>query len=146
MPITVAARSKAWTIFARSNAGILGSNPAQGMDVCVRLFCVCVVLCAGSGLTTGWPPVLEVLPTVYRIKKLKSGQTPTTGCRAITIILILAVSSAFEHSTSINPTFSFTSYRLQGALRRHKSELQHNIWIKLWFECVPTSTFPGASK
>jgi hypothetical protein len=32
---TVAARSKAWNVFARSNAGIVGSNPAQGMDVCV---------------------------------------------------------------------------------------------------------------
>jgi hypothetical protein len=26
------------------------SNPTQSMDVCVRLFCVCVVLCVGSGL------------------------------------------------------------------------------------------------
>jgi hypothetical protein len=52
-PITVAARSKAWTVFARSNAGNVGSNPTQGMDVCVRLFCVCVVLCVGSGLATG---------------------------------------------------------------------------------------------
>jgi hypothetical protein len=32
---TNAARSKAWTVFARSNAGIVGSNPTQGMDVCV---------------------------------------------------------------------------------------------------------------
>jgi hypothetical protein len=36
MPITAAARSKACTVFARSNAGIVGSNPIQGMDVCVR--------------------------------------------------------------------------------------------------------------
>jgi hypothetical protein len=41
------------------------------MDVCVRLFCVCVVLCLGRGLATGWFPVQGVLPTVYRIKKLK---------------------------------------------------------------------------
>jgi hypothetical protein len=34
----------------RSEAGIVGSNPTQGTDVCVRLFCVCVVLCVGSGL------------------------------------------------------------------------------------------------
>jgi hypothetical protein len=34
----VAARSKAWTVFARSDAGIVGSNPTQGMDVCI----VCV--------------------------------------------------------------------------------------------------------
>jgi hypothetical protein len=44
-PTTVTARSQAWTVFARSNTGIMGSNPTQGMDVCLRLFCVCVVLC-----------------------------------------------------------------------------------------------------
>jgi hypothetical protein len=32
------------TVFARSNTGIVGSYPAQGMDVCLRLFCVCVLL------------------------------------------------------------------------------------------------------
>jgi hypothetical protein len=35
IPITVAARSKAWTAFARSNAGIVVSNPIWGMDVCL---------------------------------------------------------------------------------------------------------------
>jgi hypothetical protein len=40
LPITVAVRSKAWILFARLKAGILGSNPTQRMDVCVRLFCV----------------------------------------------------------------------------------------------------------
>jgi hypothetical protein len=59
VPITAAARSKAWTVFARSNAGIADSNPTEGMDICV-----CVVLCVGRGLATDWSPV-------YRIKKLK---------------------------------------------------------------------------
>jgi hypothetical protein len=72
-PITVAPRSKAWTVFARSNAGIVVSNPTQGMDVCVRLFCVCAVLCVGTGLATVWSPARGVLPTVYTIKKLKKG-------------------------------------------------------------------------
>jgi hypothetical protein len=49
MPIPVTGRSTARTVFAHSNSGILGSNPTQGMDVCVRLFGVCV----GSGLATG---------------------------------------------------------------------------------------------
>jgi hypothetical protein len=44
--VTVAERSKACTVFARSEAEIVGSNPNQGMDVlclCVRaFFCVCV--------------------------------------------------------------------------------------------------------
>jgi hypothetical protein len=36
----VAARSKAWTVVAHSNTGIMGSNPTWGMDVCVRLLFV----------------------------------------------------------------------------------------------------------
>jgi hypothetical protein len=32
---------------------VVGSNFTQGMDVCARLFCVCVILCVGSGLATG---------------------------------------------------------------------------------------------
>jgi hypothetical protein len=38
LPITVAARSKAWTAFALSNAGIVGSNPIRGKDVCIECF------------------------------------------------------------------------------------------------------------
>jgi hypothetical protein len=59
--IIVAARSKAWTVFARSSAGIVLSIPTQGMYICVHLFCVCVVLCVGSGLATGWSPAQGVL-------------------------------------------------------------------------------------
>jgi hypothetical protein len=69
--IAVVARPKAWTLFSRSNTGVVGSNPTQGIDICVRLFCVCVVLCVGSGLATGWSPARGVLPSVYRITKLK---------------------------------------------------------------------------
>jgi hypothetical protein len=32
-PVTVAARSKAWTVFVRSDAVIVGSNSTQGMDI-----------------------------------------------------------------------------------------------------------------
>jgi hypothetical protein len=34
LPIPVAASSKAW-VYGRSFAGIAGSNPAEGMDVCL---------------------------------------------------------------------------------------------------------------
>jgi hypothetical protein len=38
--IRVAARSKAWTAFARSKAGIVGSNPTQSMNfVCAFILC-----------------------------------------------------------------------------------------------------------
>jgi hypothetical protein len=65
-PVTVAERSEACTVFARSEAGIVGSNPNQGMDIwCVcAFFCVCVVLCLGRGLATSWSPVQGVLPSV----------------------------------------------------------------------------------
>jgi hypothetical protein len=79
LPVTVATRSKAWTVLDHSNAGIVGSNPTPGMDVCVRLFYVYVVLCVGSGLATDWSPVQGVLPTVYRIKKLKKRPRPNKG-------------------------------------------------------------------
>jgi hypothetical protein len=32
LPITAAARSKAWNVFSHSNTVIVGSNPTQGMD------------------------------------------------------------------------------------------------------------------
>jgi hypothetical protein len=51
-----AARSEAWTVFARSNTGIVGSNPIRGVKVSMRLFCVYVALRVGSSLTTGWSP------------------------------------------------------------------------------------------
>jgi hypothetical protein len=75
---------KAWIVFASWNTGILVSNPTQSMDVCVRLFCVCVVMCVGSGLVTGWSPVQGVLPNVYRIKKVKkASKVQQKDCRAI---------------------------------------------------------------
>jgi hypothetical protein len=43
-PVTVAERSKASTVFARSDAGVAGSNPTQDMDVCcvyVFILCLC---------------------------------------------------------------------------------------------------------
>jgi hypothetical protein len=38
-------RSKSWTIFDRSKAGIMVSNPTWGMDIFVRLFCLCCPVC-----------------------------------------------------------------------------------------------------
>jgi hypothetical protein len=36
--ITVAAQSKAWTVFTRANAEIVGLNPTQGMEVYIVCF------------------------------------------------------------------------------------------------------------
>jgi hypothetical protein len=43
--VMVAERSKAYADFARSEAGIMGSNPTQGMDVWCLCVCVCVCVC-----------------------------------------------------------------------------------------------------
>jgi hypothetical protein len=51
--------------------------------ISVYVYSVCDVLCEGSGLATDWSPVQGVLPTVRRIRKLKSGQGSTKDCRAI---------------------------------------------------------------
>jgi hypothetical protein len=72
----MSAGSKGWTIFARSNTGIMRSNPTWGMDVSVCLVCVCVVLRVGSALAMGWSTVQGVLPTVYRLRNWKSDQGP----------------------------------------------------------------------
>jgi hypothetical protein len=53
MPVTVAARSKECTVFARTNTRVVVSNPTKGMDICAYLFRVCVVLYVSSGLATG---------------------------------------------------------------------------------------------
>jgi hypothetical protein len=73
-PVTVAARSKAWTVSARLDAGIVGSNPIKDINiwcVCVRLCCVCVVLCLGSGLETGRSLVQGVYHLWKMITELK---------------------------------------------------------------------------
>jgi hypothetical protein len=76
VPVTVAARSTAWTVFARSDAsrsrlpnGLMHelSSLARTLWSRVRiplrawmfsvymcLFCVCVVVCLGRGLATSW--------------------------------------------------------------------------------------------
>jgi hypothetical protein len=52
--VTVADKSKAYTVFARSEAEIVDFNLTQGMDIamCMCLFCVFVFLCLGRSLTS----------------------------------------------------------------------------------------------
>jgi hypothetical protein len=41
----MAARYKAWTVFAGSNTASVGSNPIQGMNVCVCVYSLFLLLC-----------------------------------------------------------------------------------------------------
>jgi hypothetical protein len=87
VPITVAARSKAWAVFASSNSGIVGSNPTRGMDVCV-----CVVLCGGSGLDHG------VLLTGYRLRNFQKRPWFTRTVKPLIYTVQLQVSNTVPHS------------------------------------------------
>jgi hypothetical protein len=44
-PISIAERSEASTVFGLSNVEIAGSNPARGMDVCLRFSVLCCPVC-----------------------------------------------------------------------------------------------------
>jgi hypothetical protein len=106
-PITVAARSEEWTVLARWNAEIVGSR--RGCLYCVRLFCVCVVLCVGSGLATGWSPSKESYRLCIGSRNWKCRRGPTKDCRAIKIIVcsFLMLLSSMRRFT--RPVFNILS-------------------------------------
>jgi hypothetical protein len=82
VPIAVAERSKAWTAFAWSNTGVLGSNSVTGMEVRVCLFSLCVVLYVGSDLAMGWSPVQWAL-SMSIDRKNEQRPRSNKGCRTI---------------------------------------------------------------
>jgi hypothetical protein len=74
--------SLAWTL--RSWVGITFRAWMFGVCVCVCAF----TLYVGTGLAPGWSHVQGVLPTVYRLEKLKKRPRAKKGCRTIIIISI----------------------------------------------------------
>jgi hypothetical protein len=75
MTITVAARPKAWTVFALLNAGIMDSNPIWGMDVCVRLFSLYVLPCVQvAALRRADPQSKESYRLCKRLRNWKSAK------------------------------------------------------------------------
>jgi hypothetical protein len=87
----------------------------RGMDVCVRLFCVCVVLCVGSGLVTDIPRPRSPIDCIC-IKKLKKLAKVRKGSRPIDYIpssepfricilyLTLEITGLWASSSIINNT------------------------------------------
>jgi hypothetical protein len=54
LPVPIVEWSKAWTILARLDAGIVGSNPTRGMDVYVYVYSMFVLSCVGRDLAMSW--------------------------------------------------------------------------------------------
>jgi hypothetical protein len=80
LPVKVGERSKAWTVFGRSNTGIAGSNPTWGMNICVHLLYVCAVLCVQiAALRRADPLSKESCLLCIGLRNWKSSQGPTKG-------------------------------------------------------------------
>jgi hypothetical protein len=58
--------------------------------LCVRLFCVRVVLCVGF-VQRADPPSKESYRLCIWLRNWKSGQGPTKDCRAVIIIIIIII-------------------------------------------------------
>jgi hypothetical protein len=89
----VAARSKAW-VCGRLVAGVAGSNPSRGMDVCV--LCLYVVLsCVGRGLCDGLITRPEesyrVYVCVWSRNPEKGGQRSILDYKRLWILIILVL-------------------------------------------------------
>jgi hypothetical protein len=79
-----AERSNVWTVFARWNTWIVGSNPTRGVDVCVCVYSVFVLSCVWvAALWRADPPSMESCRLCIGLRNWKSGQGPTYGCAAI---------------------------------------------------------------
>jgi hypothetical protein len=76
LPITVAARSKAWTVFALSNTAIVSPNPTQGMDVCERFSVFVLSSVYVAALQRADPPSKETYRLSIGVRNWKSGQVP----------------------------------------------------------------------
>jgi hypothetical protein len=74
-------------LYAVFMPGIVGSNPTQGMDICiVCVYSVFVFSCVyATALRRADPPSKESYWLCIGSGNWKSGQGPTKGCRAIII-------------------------------------------------------------
>jgi hypothetical protein len=69
-----------WPSCLRHELSSLAQTLGRGFECHSKHGCLCaLILCVGRGLATGWSLVQVVLPTVYKIKKLKKRRRPIKG-------------------------------------------------------------------
>jgi hypothetical protein len=151
LPVLAAERSKACTVFARSEAGILGLNPTQGMGVWCLCVCVCVCVCAcvflclytGRGLTTSWSPAQGVLPNVQDLVNrsetesfMEVGQGPKCAVapeRGKSVIFNLWL--RFPNNPKSSLTRDATAISWQQQVTTCSSRFVHSLTVRLSLVC-----------
>jgi hypothetical protein len=89
MPITAAARSKAWTVFASSKLVSWVRIPLKAWMSVWCVYSVFVLFCVQvKALRRADPPSKESYQMCIGSRKWKSGKGPTKRCRTITIIFL----------------------------------------------------------
>jgi hypothetical protein len=85
LPLTMTVRSKAWTVFVRSDAGIVGSNSTQGIDVWVFVYSVVVLSCVQvAALRRAYHSSIESYRLVEKwVRNNKRGQSPVWAVRTV---------------------------------------------------------------
>jgi hypothetical protein len=89
--------------------------------LCVRLFCVCFVLCVGSGIATGWSLVQEV-------------QGPTKSCRAINEwmkIVNLEGRIDSDLQRELNDSSARRLHRATETVEQKSQPGQMSLWLKI---------------
>jgi hypothetical protein len=93
LPVTVAAQSNALSFFTHSKPEFMGSNPTEGIDVCLHLYSVCDNLCVHRCLAkSSCPPSSKESYSVrIGLRNQKVVKAQQEGCRAIIIIVVVVV-------------------------------------------------------
>jgi hypothetical protein len=122
------------SVFARTNTEIVVPIPTGGMNICVRLSCLCVVLFVGSGLATDWSPIEGVLKRAIRSKKM-AVEPKETMCRQLkysTAALRIAMTTRtlYPHKLALASTKSGVCS--VGIVRSRTEATEFSILVLAW--------------
>jgi hypothetical protein len=82
VPVSTAERSKAGTVYDRLNIEIAGSNPARGMDVCLRVSVLCCPMFRYRPCVGLIPQPRSPTKCLWIEKPIKEGQGPIRAVEA----------------------------------------------------------------